>query len=81
MADIAWADTVILQRDSNRYVLGLVDILQKMGKRVIFDMDDLLTEIPLFLHHMMNPSTYRSALHVLRREGISGVRTRLSRLF
>jgi hypothetical protein len=36
--------------------------------------------IPLFLHHMMNPSAYRSALQVLRREGISGVRTRLSRL-
>lgn len=47
--DIAWADTVILQRDSNRYVLGLVDILQKMGKRVIIDMDDLLTEVPSFL--------------------------------
>ena len=36
--------------------------------------------IPLFLHNMMNPSAYRSALQVLRREGISGVRTRLSRL-
>jgi 2-polyprenyl-3-methyl-5-hydroxy-6-metoxy-1,4-benzoquinol methylase len=47
--DIAWADTVILQRDSNQYVLGLVDTLQKMGKRVIIDMDDLLTEIPPFL--------------------------------
>jgi 2-polyprenyl-3-methyl-5-hydroxy-6-metoxy-1,4-benzoquinol methylase len=47
--DIAWADTVILQRDSNRYVLGLVDNLQKMGKRLIVDMDDLLTEIPPFL--------------------------------
>ena len=36
--------------------------------------------ISLFLHHMMNPSAYRLALQVLRREGISGVRTRLSRL-
>ncbi len=47
--DLAWADTVILQRDSNNYVLGLVDMLQKMGKRVIIDMDDLLTEVPPFL--------------------------------
>lgn len=47
--DISWADTVILQRDSNKYVLGLIDILQKMGKRVIIDMDDLLTEVPPFL--------------------------------
>jgi 2-polyprenyl-3-methyl-5-hydroxy-6-metoxy-1,4-benzoquinol methylase len=47
--DIAWADTVILQRDSNNYILGLVNMLQKMGKRVIIDMDDLLTEVPPFL--------------------------------
>jgi 2-polyprenyl-3-methyl-5-hydroxy-6-metoxy-1,4-benzoquinol methylase len=47
--DIAWADTVILQRDSNDYILVLADMLQKMGKRVIIDMDDLLTEVPAFL--------------------------------
>ena len=47
--DIEWADTVILQRDSNRYVLQLVDTLQKMGKCVVVDMDDLLTEVPRFL--------------------------------
>ena len=47
--DIEWADTVILQRDSNEYVVQLIDVMQKSGKRVIVDMDDLLTEVPPFL--------------------------------
>ena len=44
---------------------------------------ELLTagkNIPLLLHHMMSPSAYRSAFHVLRQEGFSGVKARLARL-
>ena len=47
--DIEWADTIILQRDSNNHILRLVDFMQKSGKRVIVDIDDLLTELPPFL--------------------------------
>ena len=47
--DLAWADTVVLQRESNKYVLSLIDTLQKLGKRIVIDMDDLLTEVPPFL--------------------------------
>lgn len=48
-ADIAWADIVLLQRESNPGVLSLLEILQHAGKGVVLDMDDLLTEVPSFL--------------------------------
>lgn len=47
--DIAWADIVLLQRESNPAVLSLLEKLQRAGKGVVLDMDDLLTEVPSFL--------------------------------
>jgi len=48
-ADRAWADVVVLQREANPSVLELIDNLHGLRKPVIFDLDDLLTEIPEFL--------------------------------
>ena len=47
--DMQWADTVILQREADAYVVGLIQKLQQLGKRIIFDLDDLLTDVPPFL--------------------------------
>lgn len=47
--DLSWADYVILQREGNLYTLELTAQIQKLGKPIIFDIDDLLTEVPPFL--------------------------------
>lgn len=47
--ELSWGDTFILQRDAGTGTLRMVDDLQRAGKTVIFDIDDLLTEIPPFL--------------------------------
>ncbi len=47
--DLDWADVVFLQRESNAVVLDLIDRVQRAGKFVVMDMDDLLTEMPDFL--------------------------------
>jgi len=47
--DLQWADAVILQREADLYVLELLKKLQQLGKCVIFDIDDLLTDVPPFL--------------------------------
>jgi glycosyltransferase involved in cell wall biosynthesis len=47
--DLEWAEIVILQRESNAHTLALIHKLQQEGKRILFDIDDLLTEVPRFL--------------------------------
>jgi cephalosporin hydroxylase/2-polyprenyl-3-methyl-5-hydroxy-6-metoxy-1,4-benzoquinol methylase len=47
--DLMWAHTVVLQREADPSVIELVAILKRYGKQVVFDIDDLLTEIPPFL--------------------------------
>ena len=47
--DIQWAEIVVLQREANETTLGLIRQLQQAGKKVVFDIDDLLTEIPDYL--------------------------------
>ncbi len=56
--DLEWADIVVFQRESHPGVLDLIDDLHREGKRVVFDIDDLLTEIPEFL------STYEHSRRV-----------------
>ena len=59
--DLHWANSVVLQRESNEYTLSLLSILQKMGKKIIFDMDDLLINVPEFLSihdHSMHVKPY-----------------------
>ncbi len=48
---LAWGDIFIMHRTADQYTLNIIDIIHKLGKKVIFDMDDLLTEIPEFLSH------------------------------
>ncbi len=48
-SDLEWADTVVLQREGNIFVTKLIIELKKLGKKIIFDIDDLLTDIPEFL--------------------------------
>lgn len=50
-SNLSWADVVVFQRDGSEYVAGLAEHLQKLGKKVVFEIDDLLTELPPFLSH------------------------------
>jgi O-antigen biosynthesis protein len=50
-SNLSWADVVVFQRDGSEYVAGLAEYLQKLGKKVIFEIDDLLTLLPPFLSH------------------------------
>jgi len=54
--DLMWANVVVFQREANEYTIGLTRFLQEHGKRVVFDIDDLLTDVPNFLsvyeHHL-----------------------------
>jgi glycosyltransferase involved in cell wall biosynthesis len=58
--DVAWADVVVLQREANVQVITLINYLKKLKKKIIFDLDDLLTQVPSFL------TTYK---HALRTKG------------
>ena len=46
---IAWADSIILQREVTDEQLELVARLQALGKRVVFDIDDYLLDAPVYL--------------------------------
>lgn len=50
-SNLSWADVVVFQRDGSEYIVGLAEYLQKLGKKVVFEIDDLLTELPPFLSH------------------------------
>lgn len=47
--DAEWADTIVFQRESNPRLLEMMRRFRKAGKRVIFDIDDLLTDVPEYL--------------------------------
>ena len=47
--NIAWADSVVLQREVTDQQLELVAQLQAQGKRVVFDIDDYLIDAPEYL--------------------------------
>lgn len=50
-SNLAWADVVVFQRDGSEYVVALAQHLQRLGKKVVFEIDDLLTDLPPFLSH------------------------------
>jgi 2-polyprenyl-3-methyl-5-hydroxy-6-metoxy-1,4-benzoquinol methylase/glycosyltransferase involved in cell wall biosynthesis len=50
-ADLTWADVIVFQRDAGEYVANLTAHLQSREKKVIFEIDDLLTQLPPFLSH------------------------------
>lgn len=47
--NLDWADVVILQRVGDPYSVNLVIRLRRRNKYVVFDIDDLLTDVPHFL--------------------------------
>lgn len=53
-SDIKWADVVVMQRGVKGWVKGLMRKCKSLGKPVIYEIDDLLTDLPDFLgHHKM----------------------------
>jgi len=44
-------DFFIVQRDANQFLSEAIALIKRMGKVVIFEIDDLLTELPDFLGH------------------------------
>jgi 2-polyprenyl-3-methyl-5-hydroxy-6-metoxy-1,4-benzoquinol methylase len=48
-ADFEWANVIVFQRESDVSVLQLIDRCHAVGKYVVFDIDDLLTNVPEFL--------------------------------
>lgn len=47
-ADILWADVAVYQREANEYSLRMVKEMQRVGIPLVFDLDDLLIEVPEF---------------------------------
>lgn len=43
-SDLAWADVLVVQRAVNARALGLIERMRAGGGRVVFEVDDLLTE-------------------------------------
>ena len=55
--DLYWGDVFVFQRLSSINILALIDALKKLGKKVVFEIDDLLLEIPQFLKHQEMSAT------------------------
>ena len=51
MDDIKWGDVFVIQRETNPLALKLLEFLHVRGKKVIFEIDDLLCDLPHFLKH------------------------------
>lgn len=49
LEDVIWADVVVFQREANIQILNLLGYFKKLQKRVVFDVDDLLSNVPVFL--------------------------------
>jgi glycosyltransferase involved in cell wall biosynthesis len=49
--DIKWGDVFVIQREVNPLAVKLLEFLHAHGKKVIFEIDDLLCDLPHFLKH------------------------------
>ena len=59
--DLIWGDVFVFERMAGAYTVHLIQALKQYGKRVVFEIDDLLTELPNFLaHHRGSPETQQS---------------------
>lgn len=64
--DLLWGDVFVFERMAGAYTLHLIKTLKDYGKRVVFEIDDLLTELPDFLsHHRGSPDMQRSLLDAI----------------
>ena len=69
--DLYWGDVFVFQRSGGEYILNIMSVLQKHGKKCVFELDDLLTEIPDFLaHHKMSSDTLNSYLEVIAKADV-----------
>jgi 2-polyprenyl-3-methyl-5-hydroxy-6-metoxy-1,4-benzoquinol methylase/glycosyltransferase involved in cell wall biosynthesis len=65
--DLTWGDVFVFQRIGGGYTLHLIKALQAHGKRVVFEIDDLLTNLPHFLaHHRGSKSNQASLTESIR---------------
>lgn len=48
-ADLRWGDVFIIQRGINERMLTIMQRIKKMNKPVIYEIDDLITQLPGFL--------------------------------
>jgi O-antigen biosynthesis protein len=61
--DLEWGDIFIFQRNASVFVVGLIKDLKAKGKKIIFEIDDLLTDFPPFLaHHAANANAEKPSL-------------------
>lgn len=60
---ISWADVIIIQRVAEPYSMWIIERAKQLGKKVIFEIDDLLIDLPEFLsHHKVGLAGYAGAL-------------------
>lgn len=48
---LLWADIIIIQRIAEPYVMWVIERAKQLNKKVIFEIDDLLIDLPEFLSH------------------------------
>lgn len=64
--DLIWGDVFLFQRIGGAYTLDLIKTLKAHNKRVVLEIDDLLTELPDFLaHHRGSPEIQQSLLDAI----------------
>jgi SAM-dependent methyltransferase/glycosyltransferase involved in cell wall biosynthesis len=69
LEDMRWGDIFVFQREATPQVLNLVNLLQSHGKKTIFEIDDLLCDLPHFLgHHISNFKQNRSTFDLVLRK-------------
>ncbi len=51
ISDLEWGDAFVFQRDCNDYAASIIRQLKLAGKKVVFELDDLLLNLPPFLPH------------------------------
>lgn len=66
---ISWADVVVVQRHLDNQVMKLISVAADLGKKVVFEIDDLMIDLPEFLsHHKEGLAGYEAALGVSLRQ-------------
>lgn len=60
---ISWADIIIIQRVAEPYSMWILERAKLHGKKIVFEIDDLLIDLPEFLsHHKAGLAGYSNAL-------------------
>lgn len=61
--DLLWGDVFVFQRVGSPQTLHLIKALKAHGKRVVFEIDDLLTTLPEFMRHHQGSKASQLALN------------------